>query len=59
LRIQISHWRCNLKGTQYFVAARLVLPKYGSQKDTKVEIEEASAFAEASCLVFADTLERA
>ena len=49
---RILPWRCNLKGTQYLVSARLVLPKYGGRKSSKREKEDTSAFAEASCLGF-------
>lgn len=52
-RVPISLWRCNPKGTQYLVSARLVLPKYGGRKASNSEYEDASAFAEASCLVIA------
>jgi len=49
----ILYWRCNLKGTQYLVTARLVLPKYGGQKGSNGENENSSAFAEEFCLVIA------
>ncbi len=48
--VQTLLWQCNLKGTKYLVSTRLVLPKYGGQKSSKRENEDASANAEAFCL---------
>jgi len=53
---RILLWRCNLKGTQYLVSARLVLTKYGGQKSSERENEDASANAEAFCLGFTSTI---